>query len=89
MKITFPNPSRSYDATKNQVRFWGYDSTIEITFFIEAEALQKLCPELRNVEAGFLDAFDATRKRIHQVADKVYSHGKSGSYAYILVADDF
>jgi hypothetical protein len=89
MKLNFPNPSRSFDATKNRVRFWGYDSAIEISFFVEGDALRKLCPEMSNVEAGFLEAFDAARKRIHEVADKVYERGSNGSYAYSLAAEDF
>ncbi|MGC2824133.1 MAG: DUF1488 family protein, partial [Pseudolabrys sp.] len=29
MAITFPNRSRSYDATRRAVRFWGYDRSME------------------------------------------------------------
>ena len=89
MMLNFPNPSRSFDATRSRVRFWGYDSAIEISFFVEADALQKLCPEMSNVEAGFLKAFDASRKRIHEVAEKIYGRGRVGSYAYSLAAKDF
>lgn len=89
MRLSFPNPSRSFDATRNRILFWGYDSAIEISFFVEVEALQKLCPEMSNVEAGFLKAFDEARKRIHEVADKVYVRGSKGSYAYSLAAEDF
>jgi hypothetical protein len=90
MKLSFPNPSRSFDATGNRVRFWGYDSAMEVSFFVEADALRKLYPEMANVEAGFLQAFDAARKRIHEAADKVYVRGgKKGTYSYILVAKDF
>jgi hypothetical protein len=89
MKLNFPNPSRSFDATKNRVLFWAYDNAIEISFFMEADALRKLCPEMGNVEAGFLKAFDAARKRIHEVAEKVYVRGRKGSFAYSLVAEDF
>ena len=89
MTLNFPNPSRSFDATRNCVRFWGYDSAIEISLFVEVDALRKLCPEMSNVEAGFLKAFDAARKRIHEVANKVYVRGRSGSYAYSLAVEDF
>jgi hypothetical protein len=89
MTLEFPNPSRSFDATRNRVRFWGYDSAIEIAFFVEADALQKLCPEMSHVEAGFLKAFDAARKRIHEVANKAYVRGSNGSYVYSLAAEDF
>jgi hypothetical protein len=89
MKLNFPNPSRSFDATRNRVRFWGYDSAIEVSFFVESDALHKLCPEMSSVEAGYLEAFDATTKRIHEVATKVYAHGNKGSYSHSLAAKDF
>ena len=89
MELNFPNPSRSFDAAKNRVRFWGYDSAIEISFFVEVDALKKLCPEMSNVEAGFLKAFDDARIRIHKVANKAYVRGSNGSRAYILAAKDF
>ncbi len=89
MPLNFPNPSRSFDAKRKRVRFWGYDSAIEIAFFVEADALRKLCPQMSDVEAGFLMAFDAERTRIYEVATKVYRRGSNGSYAYTLAADDF
>ena len=89
MSLNFPNPSRSFDASSSRVCFWGYDSTIEISFFVEAGALKQLCPEMSSAEAGFLKAFDAARKRIQEVADEVYVRGGKGSYAYTLAADDF
>ncbi len=89
MKLNFPNPSRSFDATKDRVQFWGYDSAIEVSFFVGADALKKLCPGMSNAEAGFLKAFDAARNRIHEVAEEVYARGKKGSYAYVLAAADF
>jgi len=89
MSLNFPNPSRSFDASSSRVCFWGYDSTIEISFFVEAGALKRLCPEMSSAEAGFLKAFDAARKRIQEVADEVYVRGGKGSYAYTLAADDF
>lgn len=89
MALSFPNQSRSFDATRNRVRFWGYDSAIEISFFVEADALQKLSPEMGGAEAGILQAFDATRERIHEVADAVYELGRKSSYTYILAAEDF
>lgn len=89
MTLSFPNRSRSFDATKGRVRFWGYDSAIEISFFLETGALQKLIPETGDVEAGVLKAFDATRERIYEVAAKVYARNRKASGAYILAADDF
>jgi len=89
MKLNFPNPSCSFDATKNRVEFWGHDSAIEVSFFVEADALKKLCPDMRNAEAGFLKAFDSVRQRIHRVANRVYTRGSTGSHAFILAAADF
>jgi hypothetical protein len=89
MRLSFPNPSRSFDVCRSRVCFWGYDSTIEISFFVGADALKRLCPEMSGAETGFLKAFDAARNRIHEVADKVYLRGGKKSHAYILAAEDF
>ena len=89
MRLSFPNPSRCFDAGKSRVCFWGYDSTIEISFFVETDALKRLCPEMSGAEMEFLKAFDSARNRIHEVADKVYVRGGNGSFAYILAAEDF
>jgi hypothetical protein len=42
MPITFPNPSRSYDASIGAVRFWGYDRAMEASFFVTVAALQSI-----------------------------------------------
>jgi hypothetical protein len=89
MPLSFPNPSRSFDETKNRVDFWGYDNVIEVSFHMEADALKKLCPQMGDAEAGFLKAFDTVRKRIHEVAEKIYGRGGKITYAYILAAKDF
>jgi hypothetical protein len=89
MKLSFPNPSRSFDAGKSRVLFWGYDRAIEVSFYVEADALKRLCPEMSSAETGFLQAFDAARMRIHEVASKVYVRGGKGTYSYILAAKDF
>jgi hypothetical protein len=89
MTLCFPNPSRSFDAKRNRVRFWGYDNVIEISFFVEADVLQQLCPKTNSTESGFLKAFDAARNRICEVADRVYVRGRKGTYDYILAAEDF
>lgn len=88
MKLSFPNPSRSFDASKNRVRFWGYDRSIEISFFVGEDALKQLCPDMNSAETEFLQAFDAERNRIYEVADKVYGRDK-GSSAYVLSSEDF
>ena len=87
--LRFPNPSRSFDPSKSRVCFWGYDSAIEVSFFVEASALKLLCPQMSNVEAEFLSTFDAARMRIHKVAEKVYVRAGRGATAYGLAAKDF
>ena len=72
---------------RNLIRFWGYDSALEISFFVEVSALYKLNPQTMNVEAGYLETFDATRDRIHETARKVYSQSRKD--AYLLAAADF
>ena len=89
MKLSFPNPCRSFDAVRSRVCFWGYDRTIEISFFVGEEVLKHLSPDMAGAEAGFLKAFDAALNRIYEVADKVYARGGKGSYAYILAVEDF
>jgi hypothetical protein len=87
MTVNFPNVSRSYDARRNLIRFWGYDSALEIPFFLEVSALFRLIPQTTDVEAGYLEAFDAARDRIHEAARKVYSRSHKG--VYLLAAADF
>lgn len=92
MTLNFPNESRSFDATRRRIRFWGYDGAIEILFYVDADALQKLgslSPEMGRADAVILKAFDAARERIYQVADKVYMRNRNGSFAYCLATADF
>jgi hypothetical protein len=89
MPLSFPNPSCSFDATKNRVDFWGYDTVIEVSFHLEANALKKLCPDMGDTEAGFMKAFGTARKRIHEVAERIYGRGGKKTYTYILAAKDF
>ncbi len=89
MILSFPNPSRSFDATTNGIRFWGYDKAIEVVFFVEAAALKKLCPDTSDLESSLLKAFDTVRKQIHDTAELVYGRGSKRRYACRLAADDF
>jgi hypothetical protein len=78
--IDFPNLSRSYDVTRHAVRFWGYDSAIEASFFVDEGALAQMQPGGRPDELGFLNAFDANRDKICAAAARVYVRGSRGSY---------
>jgi hypothetical protein len=85
--IDFPNHSRSYDQTRRAVRFWGHDSAIEASFFINEEALRRLQPDACPDASGFLSAFDSNRDLICAAAAKIYVRGSKGSYD--LVAANF
>jgi hypothetical protein len=88
MALNFPNPSRSYDADKGRIRFWGHDDALEVSFFLEESALFKLYPQTKKAEAGILAAFDAARNRIFAVAGRMYTPRHRRSF-YVLTPDDF
>lgn len=85
--VTFPNQSRSYDATRRAIHFWGYDRSMEASFYLAAEALQRLQPNLQHDVVGLLNAFDINRDRIYAAAARVYARGHRGSYD--LAASEF
>lgn len=80
MSLNFSNLSRSYDGTRHAVRFWGYDASREVSFFVTAEALRRLQPSTPDVETALLGAFDGARARIQAAAAKAYARGPKGSY---------
>jgi hypothetical protein len=80
MAINFPNESRSYDATRHAVRFWGYDRSMENSFFVSADVLRQMQPNLQLDAVSLLRAFDINRDRIYAIAAKVYARGRRGSY---------
>jgi hypothetical protein len=84
--LGFPNQSRSYDATRRAVRFWGYDSAMEASFFVSEDALKRIEPDMRLDETGLLSAFDSHREQIYATAVQVYGRGRKGSYD-LLPAD--
>jgi hypothetical protein len=79
MALSFPNQSRSFDATRCAVRFWGHDGAMEASFFVTDDALRRITPNK--------SAFDLNRNLIYAIAAKVYGRGRKGSYE--LVAADF
>lgn len=91
ISIQFPNSSRSFDESKNRICFWGYDKSMEVSFYVGAEAIQKMRKGVGSAEVELLAAFDAALDKIHEVAAKVYSKSSrgKGTYTYILCADDF
>jgi hypothetical protein len=78
--LSFPNFSRSYDATRHCIRFWGSDGAIEISFFLDESALIGIAVEPPSSEASLLESFDCNRERILTAARKVYERRRKGSY---------
>jgi hypothetical protein len=77
--LNFPNDSRSYDPTRRGVRFWGYDGPMEVSFFVTAEALQRLQPSAQE-EEELLKTFDAHQSDIRNAAHRSYKRGPRGTY---------
>lgn len=86
MTLQFPNRSRSFDETKQTVRFQGYDGMFEVRFLVEAAALMKNGAGRHVVEADCLQAFDTARTSIQDAALKVYKRNRRSMYT--LTADD-
>ena len=67
MTLNFPNHSRAYIPGKSCVRFWGHDTTIEVTLEVSTEVLKFLVPEIDNSEITLLEAFDEHHTTIKNV----------------------
>tara|TARA_R110001606_G_C15158138_1_gene626678 strand:- start:161 stop:457 length:297 start_codon:yes stop_codon:yes gene_type:complete len=89
VKLSFPNPSRNFDATKNRVQFWGYLQSFEISFYVDAAILMKLQPGSENNKEGILSAFDAFAEKIRTIADAEYLRSKSRASSYNLPVSAF
>jgi hypothetical protein len=87
MTLQFPNRNRFYDATRRAVRFWGHDSAMEWSFFVNEDTLRHIQSDPCVDEAGALAAFDRNVDRIHAAAMRAYGRGRKGSYD--LMAADF
>ena len=88
MTIRFPNASRFYDPTRDAVRFWGYNQSMETSFFVSTAALQQLAPGTPRREDALLAVFDSNRARICDAATKVYGRGRPG-ISYDLTPANF
>ena len=53
---------------------------MESSFFIMADTLKQMQPDLRFDPVEILRAFDVHRERIYAIAAKVYARGRRGSY---------
>jgi hypothetical protein len=87
MSLHFPNVSRSYDATRRSVSFWGHDAAFEIAFHVEEGALQRISPDTQGDEASLLHVFDANRARIEKAAGNAYARRRQNYLR--LSASDF
>ena len=84
--LDFPNQSRSFDATRRAVRFWGHDGAMDWSFYVTEDALRRLQPATARDEAALLVAFDNCWTAIQAAAKKAYKRGRKGSYE-LAVAD--
>src|SRR5829696_5582724 len=82
----FSNESRSFDTTRNAVRFWGHDASMEVSFFVTHDALRMLAAERALSESASFETFDAHRAKIDATAGKVYGRGRKGSYELVRSA---
>ena len=57
MALRFPNQSRSFDATRRAVRFWGHDGAMEGSFFVGEDALMKIQPDMLLDEGRIFERF--------------------------------
>jgi Protein of unknown function (DUF1488) len=80
MALNFPNPSRSYDASRHCVCFWGYDNSREIAFLIDDAVTLNLGGATGSDEPSVLAAFDSHRDEILQLAKKAYGGGPQRRY---------
>ncbi|MGF6599879.1 hypothetical protein P3T23_004613 [Paraburkholderia sp. GAS448] len=80
MSLNFPNPSRSYDASRHCVVFWGYDNSREIAFQVDEAVLSNLSPGMGSDESSMLAAFDLHHDRVLLLARGVYSGGPQNRY---------
>jgi Protein of unknown function (DUF1488) len=85
MPLAFPNTSRSFDESRNAIRFTGYDGMFEVQFLVEAGAL-RTASDASRTEDDCLRAFDAARDLILKAASRAY--GRGGRDRYTLTAQD-
>ena len=75
--LSFPNQSRFYDATRRAVRFWGHDSAMEASFFVNEDALKRIQSDMGFDEVGVLRAFDLNRERhLHSRSQSVWARSQ-------------
>ncbi|HUI21877.1 MAG TPA: DUF1488 domain-containing protein [Methylocella sp.] len=88
MTLHFPNESRSYNPVRHCVSFWGHDSTFEVSFYLDEEALIKISPYAGRDEASLLHVFDVNRARIQDAASAAYARAPGRQNYHQLSASD-
>lgn len=78
--LSFPNPSRSYDASRRCVCLGGYDKAREIAFLVDGQILMKLNPGTRSEATDLLAAFDRSLDQIRELAKTLYKGGQQIRY---------
>ena len=53
---------------------------MEVPFFVYADALKRIQPDMRRGGAGIMGAFDKNRNVIENTAAKIYARHRKGSY---------
>jgi hypothetical protein len=71
------------------VCFWGYDQSIEVSFYLDVRALQKMSHEACQLESDCLEAFDSASNQIHKVADEIHRKRGGSVYSHKLTEADF
>ena len=94
MSLNFPNQSRSYDADRRRIRFWGHDGAVEVPFFLDEDVIFVLSPKAKNTEAGILAAFDDSararlRRRCQSVCARTASQFLHADHPPVLIPEDF
>jgi hypothetical protein len=57
---------------------------MEVSFFVNEDALKRLEPSSQPTESALLHAFDSHRDLIYAAAAKAYRRGRKGSYELTL-----
>ena len=89
MTLTFVNPERKVDERNRYIRFWASDGAKEVACYLDIAALKVLNPHMTDVDSEFLEEFDKSLDRIHEVTRRVYSRSGKGAYVCTVTANNF
>ena len=76
MKLSFPNPSRSFDATRQCGCFWGYDQAIEVSFSVSALRDESL---MVDYVIDFVKANGTLSPKVHKLKQLRLQKGESAN----------